>query len=76
MDLMNRVFKPYPEKFVVVFIEDILVNSRTLEEHAHHLREVLEVLRKHELYVKLKKCELWLEKVAFWGMWYLRAGSQ
>jgi len=55
MDLMNRVFKPYPDKSVVVFIDDILANSRTSEEHAYHLREVLEVLRKHELYAKLKK---------------------
>ena len=60
MNLMNRVFKPYLDKFVVLFIDDILVYSRTSEEHTCHLREVLKVLRKHELYAKLKKCEFWL----------------
>jgi len=53
MDLMNRVFKLYLDQFVVVFIDDILVFLRTPKEHASHLREVLEVLRKNELYVKL-----------------------
>jgi len=60
MNLMNRVFKPYLDKFVVLFIDDILVYSRTSKEHTCHLREVLKVLRKHELYAKLKKCEFWL----------------
>jgi len=55
MDLMNRVFKPYLDPFVVVFVDDILVYSRTPGEHTHHLRIVLEVLRKNELYAKLKK---------------------
>ena len=67
IDLTNTVFKPYLDKFVVVFIDDILVYSRTLEEHAYHLREVSEVLRMHDLYTKLKKCESYLEKVAFLG---------
>ena len=66
-DLMNRIFKPYLDKFVLVFIDDILVYSRTSKEHAYHLRGVLDVLRKHELYAKLKKCELWLGRVAFLG---------
>jgi len=66
IDLMNRVFKPYLDKFMV-FVDDILVYLRTPERHAYHLREVLEVLRKHESYAKLKKCEFWLEKVAFLG---------
>jgi len=57
VDLMNRVFKPYLDQFVVGFIDDILVYSRTLEEHASHLREVLGVLWKNELYTKLSKCE-------------------
>ena len=57
---MNRVFKPYLDQFVVVFIDNILIYSRTLEEHTHHLRIVLEVLRKNELYAKLKKYEFWL----------------
>ena len=67
MDLMNRVFKRYLSKFVVVFIDDILVDSGTPKEHAYHLIEVLEVLRRHQLYAKLAKCEFWLEKVAFLG---------
>ena len=65
MDLMNRVIKPYLDQFVVVFIDDILVYSRTPEEHSSHLRDVLEALRKNELYAKLSECEFWLEKVAF-----------
>ena len=67
MDLMNKVFKPQLDKFVVVFAGDILVSSRTLEEHACHLREALEVLRRNELYAKLTECEFWLKKVAFLG---------
>jgi len=57
MDLMNKVFKPYLDRFIVVFIDDMLIYSRISEEHTHYLRIVLEVLRKNELYVKLKKCE-------------------
>jgi len=53
------------DQFVVVLIDDILVYSRTPEEHACHLREVLGVLRRNKLYVKLTKCEFWLEKVTF-----------
>jgi len=67
MDLMNRVFKPYLDQFVVVFINDILIYLRTPEKYTHHLRTVLEVLRKNKLYVKLKKCEFWFGKVAFLG---------
>jgi len=67
MDLINRVFKPYLDQFVVVFIDDILVYLRTPEEHSHHLRTTLEVLRRNELYAKLSKCESWLRKVAFLG---------
>jgi len=57
MDLMNVALKPYLEMFMVVFMDDILVYLRTPKEHAYHLREVLEVLRKHELSTKLEKCE-------------------
>ena len=57
MDLMNRVFRPYLDKFVVVFIDDILIYSKTEEEHANHLRTVLEVLRKEKLFAKFSKCE-------------------
>ncbi|XP_074288790.1 uncharacterized protein LOC141613946 [Silene latifolia] len=67
IDLMNRVFSPYLDKFLVVFIDDILVYSKTKEEHEDHLRIVLQTLREHQLYAKLSKCEFWLQKVAFLG---------
>ena len=67
MDLMNRVFNPYLDQFVVGFIDDILIYSRALEEHTHHLRTTLEVLRRNQLYAKLLKCEFLLRKVAFLG---------
>ncbi|MGK0133914.1 reverse transcriptase family protein, partial [Pseudomonas aeruginosa] len=57
MDLMNRVFSQYLDHFVIVFIDDILVYSRNAEEHAHHLRLVLQTLREHGLYAKFSKCE-------------------
>ena len=64
MDLMNRVFKPYLDKFVVVFIDDILIYSKS---HVEHLRIVLQTLRTHQLYAKLSKCEFWLNSVSFLG---------
>ncbi|XP_071906161.1 uncharacterized protein [Coffea arabica] len=67
MDLMHRVFKPYLDRFVVVFIDDILVYSRSREEHEQHLRIVLQTLREHQLFAKFSKCEFWLESVAFLG---------
>ena len=67
MDLMNRVFEPYLDQFVVVFIDDILVYSKTREEHERHLGIVLQTLRDKQLYAKLKKCEFWLDKVSFLG---------
>ena len=67
MDYMNRIFRPWLDKFFIVFIDDILIHSRTLEEHADHLRVVLEVLREHQLCGKLSKCEFWLEEVQFLG---------
>ena len=67
MDLMNRVFRPYLEKFVVVFIDDILIYSKDRDKHSNHLGMVLETLRGHKIYGKLKKCEFWLEKVVFLG---------
>jgi len=67
MDLMNQICKTCLDHFVVVFIDDILGYSKTLEEQAQHLKTILEVLRKDKLYSKLKKCEFWLEKVAFLG---------
>ncbi|XP_073056913.1 uncharacterized protein [Primulina eburnea] len=67
MDLMNRVFKPYLDKFVVVFIDDILVYSPSEEEHREHLRLTLQTLCEKELNAKFKKCEFWLNSVAFLG---------
>jgi len=67
MDLMNRVFHPLLDKFVVVFIDDILVYSKSKEEHAEHLRIVLSTLAAHKLYAKFKKCDFWMEKVHFLG---------
>lgn len=65
MDLMNRIFKPYPDSFVMVFINDILIYFRSEEEHVSHLRVVLQRLRKEKLYAKYEKCEFWLQEVAF-----------
>nr|GEZ74024.1 hypothetical protein [Tanacetum cinerariifolium] len=62
MDLMNRVCKPYLDKFVIVFIDDILIYSKSEEEHAEHLKLILDLLKKEELYAKLPKCEFWLSK--------------
>ncbi|KAG8503406.1 hypothetical protein CXB51_001385 [Gossypium anomalum] len=67
MDLMNRVFQPYLDRFVVVFIDDILVYSETETKHDEHLRIVLQVLREKELYAKFSKCEFWLREVTFLG---------
>ena len=67
MDLMHRVFQPYLDQFVVVFVDDILIYSKYEEEHETHLRIVLQVLRDHQLYAKFSKCEFWLIKVKFLG---------
>ena len=67
MDLMNRVFRPYVDQFVVVFIDDILVYSKDAHEHEQHLRIVLETLREKKLYAKLSKCDFWLKEVSFLG---------
>ncbi|GKB94504.1 putative reverse transcriptase domain-containing protein [Tanacetum coccineum] len=67
MDLMNRVCRPYLDKFVIVFIDDILIYSKTKEEHDEHLRLILELLKKEELYAKFSKCDFWLSKVQFLG---------
>ena len=65
MDLMNRVFRPYLDRFVIVFIDDILVYSRSELEHETHLGLVLQTLRQHQLYAKFNKCEFWLSQVGF-----------
>ena len=65
MDLMNRVFRPYLDQFVVVFIDDILVFSINEQEHDQHLKIVLQTLREKKLYAKLSKCDFWLKEVSF-----------
>ncbi|KAI3809203.1 hypothetical protein L1987_25173 [Smallanthus sonchifolius] len=67
MDLMNRVCKPYLDKFVIVFIDDILIYSKTKTDHEQHLKLVLDLLRKEQLYAKFSKCEFWLKEVQFLG---------
>jgi hypothetical protein len=67
MNMMNKVFMEELDKFVVMFIDDILVYSATTEEHEQHLRTMLERLSQHQLYAKFSKCEFWIEEVAFLG---------
>ncbi|GJY09439.1 putative reverse transcriptase domain-containing protein [Tanacetum coccineum] len=67
MDLMNRVCKPYLDKFVIVFIDDILIYSKDEKEHKEHLKAILELLKKEKLYAKFSKCEFWIPKVQFLG---------
>ena len=67
MDLMHRVFHPYLDRFVVVFVDDILIYSETEEDHEDHLRVILQTLRDHQLYAKFSKCEFWLTEVRFLG---------
>ncbi|GJR99132.1 reverse transcriptase domain-containing protein [Tanacetum coccineum] len=67
MDRMKRVCKPYLDKFVIVFIDDILIYSRNKEEHANHLRIILELLKKEKLYAKFSKCDFWIHIVQFLG---------
>jgi hypothetical protein len=74
MHLMNKIFMEYLDKFVMVFIDDILVYSRSEEEHEEHLRLVLQKLRDHRLYAKLSKCEFWLKQVTFLGHIILKGG--
>ncbi|KAK2448981.1 hypothetical protein QL285_008220 [Trifolium repens] len=64
---MNQIFQPYLDQFVVIFIDDILIYSKDHQEHAKHLRIVLEILREKQLYAKFSKCEFWLSKVKFLG---------
>ena len=67
MDLMNRVFQPFLDQFVILFISDILVYSCSKQKHEEHLRMVLQTLREHQLYAKFSKCEFWLSSVTFLG---------
>ena len=65
MDLMNKIFRPFLDQFVVVFVDDVLIYSLDVETHALHLRVVLDTLRQHQLYAKFSKCEFWLSEVMF-----------
>nr|GFA03416.1 reverse transcriptase [Tanacetum cinerariifolium] len=84
MDLMNRVCKTYLDKFIIVFIDDILIYSRSEKEHEAHLKTILDLLKKEKLYAKFLKCEFWLKEVQFLGhvltekvfMWILARWSQ
>ncbi|GKC05559.1 putative reverse transcriptase domain-containing protein [Tanacetum coccineum] len=67
MDLMNRVCKPYMDKSVIVFIDDILIYSKSKEEHEEQLKLILELLKNEQLYAKFSKCEFWISKVQFLG---------
>ena len=67
MDLMNMVFHPYLDLVVVVSIDDILVYSKDAQEHEHHLKIVLQILRERKLFAKLSKCDFWLKEVSFLG---------
>ncbi|GJS23809.1 putative reverse transcriptase domain-containing protein [Tanacetum coccineum] len=73
MDLMNRVCRPYLDKFMIVFIEDILIYFKTREEHVEHLRLVLGLLKKEKLYAKFSKCDFWLREVQF--LWHVINGD-
>ena len=74
MDLMHRVFQPYLDQFVVVFVDDILIYSQSEREHEDHLRIVLQLLRDHQLYTNFSKCEFWLTEVRFFGHVVLASG--
>ena len=74
MDLMHRVFQPYLDRFFVVFIDYILIYSKSKEEHEDHLRVVMQVLKDHQLYAKFIKCEFWLTKVKFLGHFVSSSG--
>ncbi|GJU46031.1 putative reverse transcriptase domain-containing protein [Tanacetum coccineum] len=74
MDLMNRVCKPYLDKFIIVFIDDILVYSKDKEGHGKHLKIILELLKTERLYAKFSKCDFWLDSVHFLGHVIDRSG--
>ena len=67
MDLMNKVFYPHLDQFVVVFIDDIMLYSKDAQEHEQHLRLILKILREKQLFAKLSKCDFWLKEVSFLG---------
>ena len=65
MDLIHRIFQPYLDQFVEVFVDDILIYSQSEWEHEYHLRIILQLLRDHQLYAKFSKCKFWLTEVKF-----------
>eukprot|EP00261_Vitis_vinifera_P032286 XP_019073529.1 PREDICTED: uncharacterized protein LOC109121999 [Vitis vinifera] len=67
MDMMNRIYRPYLDHFMVVFVDDILIYSKSREEHGHHLHMALQTLRENQLYAKLEKCDFWLQEIQFLG---------
>ena len=67
MNLINRVFRPYLDRFMIVFTDDILIYTKGNTEHTKHLKLVLEKLRKHQLYAKFSKCQFWLDQISFLG---------
>ncbi|KAL0453787.1 UNVERIFIED_CONTAM: Retrovirus-related Pol polyprotein from transposon [Sesamum latifolium] len=76
MSLMNKTLQPFLDQFVIVFIDDILIYSRSPKEHEQHLRTVLQILREKQLYAKFSKCEFWMEEIAFLGHVILKEGVQ
>ena len=76
MALMNSIFQPYLDQFVVVFIDDILIYSRDADTHREHLRRILGILRERQLYAKFSKCEFWTDQIAFLGHVISRDGIQ
>ena len=76
MDLMNRVFRPIMDQFVVIFIDDILIYLKSIEEHVYHLKTVLQTLREQHIYAKFSKYDFWLESVPFLGYIVSKDGIQ
>ena len=76
MDIMQRVFRPYLDQFVIVFIDDILIYSDTEEQHVEHLRIALQTLREHQLFGKFSKYEFWRSEIHFLGHIVLEHGIQ
>src|SRR3954467_10200483 len=74
MNLMNKIFMNFLDKFVIVFIDDILIYSKSEEDHELHLRTILKTLRENQLYAKFNKCEFWLKEVGFLGHIVLAGG--
>ena len=74
MNLMHRVFQPYLDQFVMVFVDDILIYFQSERQHEYHLRIVLQLTRDHQLYAKFSKCEFWLTEVRFLGHVVLALG--